>query len=151
MSDERPPLEASDPQWMRDALLEAEAGAAPSYARDLERVRGVATRRRAKKMQRIVAGGGAALMVVTGIAVGKLSSADHSRVKSSTSRNKMYGSAMRIAISTVSSHGGGVPISAATRATRMMNAVAPKKRVMSACARVGWRRVCSATLLKIST
>ena len=56
-----------------------------------------------------------------------------------------------MAISTVTSQGGGVPIRAATRATTMMNAVAPKKSVMSACARVGRRIVCSATLMKIST
>ena len=60
--------------------------------------------------------------------------------------------AMRIAISTAISQGGGVVrLSAATRDARMTNASAPKKSAMSVWARVGCRTARSATLMKIST
>jgi hypothetical protein len=72
-------------------------------------------------------------------------------VKSSTSLSRKYGRAMSTATSTVVSHGGEAPISAARREVRMMNATAPKKSVMSPCARVGCRTARSATLRKITT
>ncbi len=58
---------------------------------------------------------------------------------------------MSTATSTVVSHGGAVPISAATRDVKMMDATAPKKSVMSVCARVGCRTARSATLMKMRT
>jgi hypothetical protein len=64
----------------------------------------------------------------------------------------MYGMAMRTPTSTAMSPGDAVvPVSVAIREARMTNASAPKKRVMSVCARVGWRMARSATLMKIST
>ena len=72
-------------------------------------------------------------------------------VKSSTSLSRTYGSAMSTAISTVVSHGGAFPMSAAARDARMRNATAPKKSVMSPCARVGRRTARHATLMKMRT
>ena len=72
-------------------------------------------------------------------------------VKSSTSLSRTYGSAMSTATSTGVSHGGAAPMSAATRDARMRKATAPKKSVMSPCARVGCRTTRSATLTKMRT
>ena len=68
----------------------------------------------------------------------------------------MYGIAMRTPTWSAVSHGGGVApvsvvVSVAIRDARMMIATAPKKRLMSVCARVGRRMARCRTLRKMRT